>query len=50
MDTKIRGWINVIGAIVAGYFAYSGQSQWSLYVLALLSLISGWHHVSGKGR
>jgi hypothetical protein len=50
MDSKSRGWLNIIGGIVAGYFAYSGNSLWSLYVLALLFLLSGWHHMSHKGK
>ncbi|HSU72234.1 MAG TPA: hypothetical protein VLJ21_00095 [Candidatus Binatia bacterium] len=48
MERKSRGWLNIIGAIVAGYLAYAGNNQWSLYVLALLFLLSGWHHASTK--
>ncbi len=44
MDSKVRGWINVIGALLAGYFTWAGNSMWALYVLALLSLIAGYHH------
>ncbi len=48
MDSKTRGWIYIIGALLAGWFAYSGNTQWSLYLLALLFLVSGWHHGMGK--
>lgn len=50
MDPKMRGWLNIIGALVAGYFVWSGNTAWSIYVLALLSLISGFHHVSSKRK
>jgi len=48
MDKKTRGWILIIGALLAGYFAFAGNTLWSLYLLALLSLISGYHHAMSK--
>ncbi len=48
MESKTRGWIYVVGALVAGWFAWSGNDKWSLLVLALLFLVSGWHHAFGK--
>ena len=50
MEKTVRGWIYIIGALIAGYFAWGGNSQWSLYLLALLFLVSGWHHAIGKGK
>jgi hypothetical protein len=44
MDKKVRGWIYIIGALLSGYFTYSGRADWSAYVLALLFLVSGYHH------
>jgi hypothetical protein len=50
MEKKTRGWINIIGSLVAGYFVYAGKTEVSLYLLALLFLISGLHHVFDKQR
>jgi hypothetical protein len=50
MDAKTRGWVLIIGALLAGYFAWAGNATWSLYILALLSLISGYHHAMGKHK
>jgi len=47
-ESKVRGWIYIIVAILAGWFAYAGNTQWALYVLALSMLFSGWHHISKK--
>jgi hypothetical protein len=46
MDAKTRGWISIVGAVLAGYFAYAGNTQWALYLFALMTLISGIHHIS----
>ncbi len=48
MESNIRGWIAIVGALVLGYFAYAGNTQWALYLVALLTLVSGIHHVSSK--
>ena len=50
MDRKTRAWVLIIGAVLAGYFAWAGNSQWSLYLLALLALVNGLHHATGKGK
>jgi hypothetical protein len=49
MEANVRGWLLIIGAIAAGYFAWTGDAKWSILVLALLSLISGFHHI-GKHK
>jgi uncharacterized membrane protein len=50
MEAKVRGWIMIIGALVAGYYAYgSGDDKIALLILALLALISGIHHI-GKHK
>ena len=50
MEKAARGWIYIIGALVAGYFAWQSNLQWSAYVIALLFLISGYHHAFGKHK
>ena len=47
MDQKTRGWIFIIGALIAGWMGYD-QGNWAIVILALLFLISGWHHGFGK--
>ncbi len=47
-DSKVRGWIYIIVAILAGWFTYSGNIPWAIYLLALSMLFSGWHHISKK--
>jgi hypothetical protein len=48
MDSKTRGWIYIIGALLAGFFTWQGNMMWSSYVLALLFLVSGYHHAMGR--
>ena len=50
MEAKVRGWLAIIGALVAGYLAWIGNTKWSLIVLALLLLISGYHHITTKHK
>ncbi len=47
MESKTRGWIYIIGALVAGYLGWTTQS-WADLVFALLFLVSGYHHTFGK--
>jgi len=49
MDSKTRGWVFIVGALVAAYLAWPSR-DWADLVLALLFLVSGAHHVSGKHR
>jgi hypothetical protein len=50
MDQKVRGWLAVIAALVAGYLAYIGNMKWAVLILALLLLISGYHHITAKHK
>ena len=50
MEKTFRGWIYIIGALVAGYFTWAGNTAGSLFVLALLFLISGYHHAFGAHK
>jgi hypothetical protein len=50
MESKVRGWLYIIGALLAGYFTWQGNTMWALYVLALLFLVSGWHHAMGAHK
>lgn len=50
MDSKPRGWVYIVGALLAGWFAYKGNLQYSAYLLSLLFLVSGWHHSTAKHR
>jgi hypothetical protein len=47
MERKVRGWLGIIGAVLAGYFTYAGNSDYALYIFALIALVSGVHHVMG---
>jgi len=51
MEAKVRGWLLIIGAIVAGYFSWTNPDvdKWAVMILALLALISGIHHI-GKHK
>jgi len=49
MEPKIRGIINIIGALVVGYLAYTETyMKWAVILLAVLFLLAGYHHVSRK--
>lgn len=52
MDSKVRGWLAVIAALVAGYLAWTANDadKWAVMVLALLLLISGYHHITSKHK
>ncbi len=50
MDAKLRGWLYIVGALVAGYCAWYNNLQWSTLILAALFLVSGWHHAMGKHK
>jgi hypothetical protein len=52
MDQKVRGWLAVIAALVVGYIAWSGKAEmkWAVLILALLLLISGYHHLTTKHK
>jgi hypothetical protein len=52
MEANIRGWILIIGALVAGYLAWvsNDADKWSVLILALLFLISGYHHSTSKHK
>jgi len=48
MEPKIRGIVNIIGALAVGYLAYTDQYKWAIILLAVMFLIAGYHHVSRK--
>ena len=49
MEKNVRGWIYIVGALVAGYLAWAPR-DWADLVLALLFLVSGWHHAFGAHK
>ncbi|MEM4247235.1 MAG: hypothetical protein QXR48_01100 [Candidatus Woesearchaeota archaeon] len=49
-EAKVRGWVYVVAALVAGYFGWQGNLQWAVYVLALCMLFSGYHHLTTKEK
>lgn len=48
MDPKTLGWIQLIGAIVAGWFGWQAQ-DWGVVILALVFLLMSFHHL-GAGK
>ncbi len=51
MDSKVRGWLAIIAALVAAYFAWGNRNvPVAVLILALMLLISGYHHVTSKHR
>ncbi len=49
-EPKVRGWIYVLAALLAGYFVYDGNLPWAVYVLAFCMLFSGYHHITAKHK
>ncbi len=47
MDAKTLGWIQLIGALVAGWFGWQA-GRWDSLVLALVFLIMAYHHLTEK--
>jgi hypothetical protein len=43
MDSKTRGWIYIIGALVAGWLGWQAR-DWAILILSLLFLLTGYHH------
>ncbi len=53
MDAKTIAWVQVVGAVVAGWLVWSGTSDglWSpAGVLAVVLLVMGFNSLSGKKR
>jgi len=46
VESKVRGWIYIVAALLAGWFAWTGKDMWAILILALSMLISGYHHIS----
>jgi hypothetical protein len=45
LDAKTLGWLGIIGGLVAGWLSWG---DWGVVVLALVVLLGGLSHVSGK--
>jgi len=48
MDRKVRGWILLIGGVLAAWFTWKNNVAWALYLLAIVQLVSAWHHLTAK--
>jgi hypothetical protein len=48
MDRKARGWILLIGAVLAAWFTWKSNLALALYIVAIVQLVSAWHHLSAK--
>ncbi len=47
MDSKTRGWIYVVGGLIAGWMGWQAK-DWATLILSVLFLVSGYHHAFGK--
>jgi len=47
IDSKMMGWIQVVGAIVSGWFGYQSL-DYGVLVLAVVVLTMGVHHLYKK--
>jgi len=47
LEPKTLGWIQLIGALLAGWFGWQGQ-RWDSVVLAVVFLIMAYHHLTER--
>ena len=47
INTKTLGVVQLIGALVAGYFGWM-NTNWGVLVLAIVILVMGIHHLTSK--
>jgi len=50
IDTKTMGWIQLIGALVALWAAFTGNITVGLAAIAFILLAMGYHHIEAKGH
>ncbi|MFC1685537.1 hypothetical protein ACFLZZ_00780 [Nanoarchaeota archaeon] len=49
IEYKTMGWLQLIGAVVAGFFGYQ-DSNWGVLTLAIVLLLTSIHHLTTKKK
>ncbi len=50
IQTSTMGWAQVLGGLLALWFAWKGDPIRSVAVIGLVLVFMGYHHIKGKGH